>query len=236
MAEVEDLQRPLLNHEYDHDRVHGHLAADSSPFKSIPRNGDDIGNGYINRNGDGIKHVHGNGNSHGNGRTDIALDIPHEAHLGKEDESEDSIGMIDSTVNASYKDEYEEENEEIQGETHHMSSHTDTSELARNDGINGGLYSFLGERPASPPMPTLDPFRNHTETISNAYEWIKTFLCLPVAIIRLLLIIVITVIGVLFAKVVLVGWTDKHLPMPKWRRRLIYVTRLLARAFLFFLG
>ena len=130
---------------------------------------------------------------------------------------------------------YEEENEEIQEETR-MNSNTDTSELAQNDGINGGLYSFLGERPASPPMPTIDPFRNHTETISNTYEWIKTFLCLPLAIIRLLLIILITVIGVLFAKLVLVGWTEKHLPMPKWRRRFVYITRLFARAFLFFLG
>lgn len=112
----------------------------------------------------------------------------------------------------------------------------DSSESRSSDRELNRLYSFLGDEPDIGPMPPVDPFRNHTEQIGSLYEWAKVLLCLPLAIVRLTLAILTTLIGLLIAKAILLGWTQKQTPMPRWRRKLLYITRLLARFILFCFG
>jgi len=83
---------------------------------------------------------------------------------------------------------------------------------------------------------TVDPFRNHTPTIEGVYEWIKVLVCVPLALIRLLLFGLCLSIGYLATKFALHGWKDKHNPMPKWRCGVMWITRLCTRGILFAFG
>eukprot|EP00249_Psilotum_nudum_P035473 c56124_g1_i1 orf=1-492(-) len=58
-------------------------------------------------------------------------------------------------------------------------------------------YSFLGQPPSLGAMPPIDPFRNHTEQIVGVYEWIKILICLPLALVRIILALLLTLIGYL---------------------------------------
>ncbi|KAL6499330.1 hypothetical protein OROHE_025993 [Orobanche hederae] len=83
---------------------------------------------------------------------------------------------------------------------------------------------------------TIDPFRNHTPSIDGLYEWLKIVICLPIAAARLLLFGMSLLVGYLVTLAALHGWKDKQNPMPKWRCRLMWVTRLCTRAILFSFG
>ena len=87
-----------------------------------------------------------------------------------------------------------------------------------------------------PPPSTLDPFRNRTPAIEGLYEWAKTALCLPLAALRLALFGLCLAVGYVATKVALAGWKDKENPMPKWRCRVMWITRLCARCILFSFG
>ncbi|KAL8500167.1 hypothetical protein ACS0TY_019959 [Phlomoides rotata] len=87
-----------------------------------------------------------------------------------------------------------------------------------------------------PGSSTIDPFRNHTPKIEGLYEWLKILICLPIAAVRLVLFGLCLSIGYLMTKLALAGWKDKQNPMPKWRCRLMWVTRVCGRAILFTFG
>ncbi|XWS45988.1 hypothetical protein CRYUN_Cryun14cG0026400 [Craigia yunnanensis] len=98
-------------------------------------------------------------------------------------------------------------------------------------------YEFLGSGEFSVPAPnTVDPFRNGTPLISGVYEVIKIVLCLPIALARLILFGVCLAIGYIATRIALEGWKDKHNPMPKWRSRIMWITRVCARFILFSFG
>lgn len=98
-------------------------------------------------------------------------------------------------------------------------------------------FEFLGLDGFSvPSTSTIDPFRNHTLKIEGVYEWVKIVICLPIALVRLALFGSALVIGYLATKLALLGWKDKHNPMPRWRRWLMWITRICARCILFSFG
>lgn len=98
-------------------------------------------------------------------------------------------------------------------------------------------FEFLGAGSFTVPAPTtIDPFRNHTLRIEGIYEWLKIVICLPIALLRLLLFLLFMSVGFLATKVALYGWRDKHNPMPKWRCRIMWITRISARFILFTFG
>jgi hypothetical protein len=87
------------------------------------------------------------------------------------------------------------------------------------------------ERPSS-----VDPFKNKTPVISGLYEWLKTLLCLPVLVLRLILMTLVMLVGLVGTKAALVGWRKQQAALPRWRRSLMGVTRLCARGVLFCFG
>ncbi|XP_074263238.1 lysophospholipid acyltransferase LPEAT2 isoform X2 [Silene latifolia] len=101
-------------------------------------------------------------------------------------------------------------------------------------------YNFLGINefcvPSSSATSTADPFRNHTLKINGVYEWFKIVISIPLALIRLILFGLSLLIGYVSTKIALYGWKDRHSPMPRWRSRLMWVTRLSARCILFSFG
>ncbi|XWS32266.1 hypothetical protein CRYUN_Cryun23aG0145400 [Craigia yunnanensis] len=98
-------------------------------------------------------------------------------------------------------------------------------------------YEFLGSGGFSAPEPTtVDPFRNGTRFISGVYEVIKIVLCLPIALARLVLFGACLAIGYIATRIALEGWKDKKNSMPKWRSRIMWVTRVCARFILFSFG
>ncbi|KAL0711367.1 hypothetical protein Bca4012_018345 [Brassica carinata] len=98
-------------------------------------------------------------------------------------------------------------------------------------------FGFLSD--AEPPVQnptTVDPFRNDTPGVCGLYEAVKIVICLPIALVRLVLFGVSLAVGYLATKVALAGWTDKHNPMPRWRCRIMWVTRFCTRCILFSFG
>ncbi|KAK8264607.1 hypothetical protein E1A91_D12G118500v1 [Gossypium mustelinum] len=98
-------------------------------------------------------------------------------------------------------------------------------------------YAFLGSDAHSVPAPTtVDPFRNGTPFISGVYEAVKIVLCLPIMLLRLVLFGACLAVGYIATRIALEGWKDKQNPMPKWRCRIMWVTRICARFILFSFG
>lgn len=98
-------------------------------------------------------------------------------------------------------------------------------------------FEFLGSGGLSVPgTPTVDPFRNNTPKIDGVYEWFKILVCVPIAAIRLVLFGLCLLVGYLATKFALHGWKDKQNPMPKWRCRVMWVTRICSRCILFSFG
>lgn len=88
----------------------------------------------------------------------------------------------------------------------------------------------------------LDPFVNQTPRVAGAYAHVKLLLLLPLLLVRLLLVGVILVVGYVATKVALAGWEGSshawsgHVVLPKWRRKLMGVTRLCGRGLLWCFG
>ncbi|CAE6051897.1 unnamed protein product [Arabidopsis arenosa] len=98
-------------------------------------------------------------------------------------------------------------------------------------------YGFLSE--SEPPVlgpTTVDPFRNNTPGVCGLYEAIKIVICLPIALIRLVLFAASLAVGYLATKLALAGWKDKENPMPLWRCRIMWITRICTRCILFSFG
>ncbi|KAL9245314.1 hypothetical protein vseg_018979 [Gypsophila vaccaria] len=83
---------------------------------------------------------------------------------------------------------------------------------------------------------TADPFRNHTPRIGGVYEWLKILICVPIAVIRVLFFGLSLLVGYVATKIALCGWLDRLNPMPSWRSRVMWITRLSARCILFSFG
>ncbi|XP_020992212.1 lysophospholipid acyltransferase LPEAT2-like [Arachis duranensis] len=105
----------------------------------------------------------------------------------------------------------------------------DTTSAAPLSGTAGGNpFTFLGcdeSEALTVPVPmTVDPFKNNTPNIEGVYEWLKMLLCLPIAILRLVLFGLCLAVGYIATRLALEGWKDKENPMPKWRCRLMWVS------------
>lgn len=87
----------------------------------------------------------------------------------------------------------------------------------------------------SPPT-TVDPFRNNTPDIVGVYEWLKIIVLLPIALVRLIIFGLSLLVGYIATRLALEGWKDKQNPMPRWRCRLMWVTRMCSRCILFSFG
>ncbi|XP_042050386.1 lysophospholipid acyltransferase LPEAT2-like [Salvia splendens] len=99
-------------------------------------------------------------------------------------------------------------------------------------------YAFIGAHDEFevPGSSTIDPFRNHTPNVEGFYECLKILICLPIALLRLVLFGLSLTVGYLITRLALCGWKDRHNPMPKWRCLLMWVTRFCGRAILFSFG
>ncbi|KAI4354950.1 hypothetical protein L6164_003770 [Bauhinia variegata] len=108
----------------------------------------------------------------------------------------------------------------------------------RNTNLSSGNpFRFIGCEELHVPSPTtVDPFRNNTPTIDGVYEWLKIVICLPIALVRLVLFGLCLLVGYIATKLALEGWKDKQNPMPRWRCRLMWVTRICTRCILFSFG
>ncbi|GAA0164684.1 acyltransferase [Lithospermum erythrorhizon] len=101
------------------------------------------------------------------------------------------------------------------------------------------LYSMLGVKNGGflvPETSIVDPFRNNTLKIEGVYEWLKIVVCLPIVVLRLVLLLVSLVVGYFSTLFALYGWKDKDNPMPRWRCRIMWITRFSARCVLFSFG
>ncbi|GMI69664.1 LYSOPHOSPHATIDYLETHANOLAMINE ACYLTRANSFERASE2 [Hibiscus trionum] len=125
----------------------------------------------------------------------------------------------------------------IQANTHHRNHNRTRVNNGKLTVSSPNPYDFLGSDEYSVPAPTtVDPFRNGTSSISGVYEVIKIILCLPIALARLVLFGACLAVGYVATRIALEGWKDKQNPMPKWRSRIMWVTRLCARFILFSFG
>ncbi|KAB2626687.1 lysophospholipid acyltransferase LPEAT2-like [Pyrus ussuriensis x Pyrus communis] len=126
--------------------------------------------------------------------------------------------------------------DETDTDSHHNGTHTHQSTSAHHH-HSRNPFAFLGSDGFTVPVSTTaDPFRNHTLEITGVYEWLKIGICLPVALARLVLFGVSLVIGFLATKLALLGWKDKKNPMPRWRCRIMWITRVCTRCILFAFG
>ncbi|MED6183079.1 Lysophospholipid acyltransferase lpeat2 [Stylosanthes scabra] len=99
-------------------------------------------------------------------------------------------------------------------------------------------FHFIGcsEPPSVPPPSTVDPFWNGTQNVEGLYECVKIVACLPLALLRVVVFGVCLMIGYLATKLALLGWKEKENPMPGWRSRVMWITRICARFILFSFG
>ncbi|CAI0471980.1 unnamed protein product [Linum tenue] len=101
---------------------------------------------------------------------------------------------------------------------HHITPRSNSTTHHRNP------FEFVGSDASfsAPPPCTIDPFRNGTPRIDGLYEVLKILLLLPIVVIRLVLFGLCLGVGYIATKLAILGWKDKHNPMPRWRSRLIY--------------
>ncbi|CAK9145795.1 unnamed protein product [Ilex paraguariensis] len=124
-----------------------------------------------------------------------------------------------------------------QNPSNHQSNHPSDYINSTQMEILENPYELLGAKGyALPESSTVDPFRNNTARIEGVYEWLKIMVCLPIALIRLVLFGLCLSVGYVGTKFALHGWKDKENPMPKWRCRLMWVTRICSRCILFSFG
>ncbi|KAG2608473.1 lysophospholipid acyltransferase LPEAT2-like [Panicum virgatum] len=132
--------------------------------------------------------------------------------------------------------------------SHSHRHHHDDSDAAASvcDDGGGDPFAFLSEDrpPRDRGVSPADPFRNATPAWGGGvYAWARTLLLLPVAALRLAMFGLAIAIGYAATWVALRGWADVQErpregagPMPAWRRRLMWITRISARCILFSFG
>ncbi|KZV41604.1 hypothetical protein F511_15373 [Dorcoceras hygrometricum] len=114
----------------------------------------------------------------------------------------------------------------------------DVNGCDRDESTCQNPFGFIGAHEGFevPRSNTVDPFRNGTPGVEGVYEWLKIVICLPLAAVRLALFGLCLMVGYVATVLALHGWKDKQNPLPKWRCRVMWVTRLCARAILFSFG
>ncbi|XP_031495332.1 lysophospholipid acyltransferase LPEAT2 [Nymphaea colorata] len=108
--------------------------------------------------------------------------------------------------------------------------------IAATPATTTGTAGFSHSSPLSHPPIPLDPFANRTVRIEGLYEWAKIVVCIPLAIVRLVFFGLALAVGFLATKTALQGWEDKQNPMPRWRCRVMWITRFCSRVILFCFG
>ncbi|KAK3194931.1 hypothetical protein Dsin_026241 [Dipteronia sinensis] len=97
-------------------------------------------------------------------------------------------------------------------------------------GSSRNPYEFVGSDGLSVPgTTTADPFRNDTPGVTGVYEIVKIMVCVPIALARLVLFALCLLVGYIATKLALGGWKDNQNPMPRWRCRIMWITRLSSR-------
>ncbi|KAK8654555.1 hypothetical protein V6N13_128518 [Hibiscus sabdariffa] len=153
------------------------------------------------------------------------------------DEPQAVITIRDDEDSESYNQSPSNRQSTLLGNTHHRNYNHSRVNNEKVTVISTNPYDFLGSGEYPVPTPTtVDPFRNGTPFISGFYEVIKTILCLPIALVRLVLFGACLAVGYVATRIALEGWKDKQNPMPKWRSRIMWVTRFCARFILFSFG
>ena len=107
---------------------------------------------------------------------------------------------------------------------------------SRSGSPNPFRFIGCGNGPTVPPPTTVDPFRNGTPTVEGLYELLKIVACLPLALVRVVVFGACLMVGYVATKVALAGWMEKENPMPRWRCRVMWVTRICTRCILFSFG
>ncbi|KAK9749305.1 hypothetical protein RND81_02G116600 [Saponaria officinalis] len=137
-------------------------------------------------------------------------------------------------------DNYTQTHDQNHVNFNHTINIEETHENSQNPQIDTqNPYNFLnidGFSGLSSSFTTADPFRNHNPRIEGIYEWFKIVICVPIAVIRVVLFGLSLFVGYVATKIALHGWKDRLNPMPRWRCRLMWVTRLSARCILFSFG
>ncbi|KAH7577825.1 hypothetical protein JRO89_XS01G0304400 [Xanthoceras sorbifolium] len=140
----------------------------------------------------------------------------------------------DSDSDPSYQDQ------PTRNQNHHRHSHNHNNHKdgrVRLSASSRNPYEFVGSDGLSVPgTTTADPFRNDTRKTIGVYEIVKIVVCVPIALARLVLFGLCLVVGFIATKLALQGWKDKQNPMPKWRCRIMWITRFSARCILFSFG
>ncbi|KAF4386796.1 lysophospholipid acyltransferase LPEAT2 [Cannabis sativa] len=145
--------------------------------------------------------------------------------------------ILDVQDNDDRLEHHHHQDQQPSNRTDHLSP-TDQN-FARHDNQldSRNPYAFLGcDWFEVPLQPTVNPFRNYTKEIDGVYEWLKILILFPVMIVRLVLFGACLAVGYLATKLALAGWKDRQNPMPKWRCRIMWVTRFSARCILFTFG
>lgn len=123
----------------------------------------------------------------------------------------------------------------------HLTITVDSNSNSTTARPDSNPFRALGFNDTYPPLTvpsstTLDPFRNNKAGIEGFYEWVKTIVCIPIALVRLVIFGLCLAIGYVATKCALHGWKDKDNPMPKWRSNIMWITRISARFILFSFG
>ncbi|KAL5792523.1 hypothetical protein ACOSP7_001117 [Xanthoceras sorbifolium] len=140
----------------------------------------------------------------------------------------------DSDSDPSYQDQ-PTRNQNHHRHSHYHNNHKDGR--VRLSASSRNPYEFVGSGGLSVPgTTTADPFRNDTRKTIGVYEIVKIVVCVPIALARLVLFGLCLVVGFIATKLALQGWKDKQNPMPKWRCRIMWITRFSARCILFSFG
>ncbi|GLT39485.1 hypothetical protein SLA2020_136730 [Shorea laevis] len=130
------------------------------------------------------------------------------------------------------------------GSHHHHRNHQRNSHSNSNNSTDDSSslnscnpYEFIGSTGLSVPgTTTVDPFQNETPQVDGVYEVMKIVVCFPIALVRLVFFGLCLAVGYVATRLALQGWKDTQNPMPKWRCRIMWVTRICARLILFSFG
>ncbi|CAM6010689.1 unnamed protein product [Sphagnum balticum] len=108
--------------------------------------------------------------------------------------------------------------------------------MTRRNGEKGQPAGGLGQPPELQAEQVLNPFRNDSQ-FEGAYEFLKTLVLLPVALLRGVLFVTALVLAYCLTKIALLGAKNVLTkPFPKWRRVLLLPVRLCSRIMLFACG
>ncbi|KAF5194282.1 Lysophospholipid acyltransferase lpeat2 [Thalictrum thalictroides] len=108
-------------------------------------------------------------------------------------------------------------------------------ECSKNRSGNQCAHLLSGYAQTGSPVPTIYFVPPNWLIGQNDY-YKKIIICIPIAICRLVVFGLSLAVGYIVTKFALHGWKDKKNPMPRWRCRVLWVTRMCTRCILFSFG